>query len=267
MTTAFQVPVPSKSSDFGNTWAATTSLEMLNAMSKPSTTEKYFGGVLPIWQYNKGSSRWTDRVATYWPSLESTSLRERHNLEFTFAYGPQLMDRPLIIDDKSALPLTWLTIPHHAYTVQRELAECSSILAAPQKSAPKLEAVSQWSDPGAKPFVLLERAKRLLSKQRIRDARDVLQLGAASYPEDKKIAALLRAISPGRVRRNQGSSQNRRQEMDWIQKHGHKYRGLWVAISCDQLVSSASTLDKLLVNVEMLRGTRNTPIIQKIAPE
>ena len=43
MTTAFQIPIPSTFSDLGRTRAATASLEMLNAMSKPSTAEKYFG--------------------------------------------------------------------------------------------------------------------------------------------------------------------------------------------------------------------------------
>ena len=267
MTTAFQISIPSTFSDLGRTRAATASLEMLNAMSKPSTAEKYFGGVVPIWQYNRGSSRWTDRVATYWPSLESTSLREWHNLDLAFAHGRQMMDWPRIIDDKSVVPHTFLTIPHHARTVQREPTEYASDLVTAQKSASKLDVISQRYDPGAKPFVLLERARRLLSKQRIRDARDLLHHGAASYPEDNNIAALLRAVSPGRVRRNRGSTQSRRQEMDWIQKHGHKYRGQWVAISGDHLVASASTLDKLLVDVKRLRDARNTPVIQQIAPE
>ena len=267
MTTAFQIPIPSTFSDLGRTRAATASLEMLNAMSNPSTGEKYFGGVVPIWQYNSESSRWTDRVATYWPSLESTSLREWHNLDLAFAHGRQMVDWPRIIDDKSVLPHTFLTIPHHAHTVQREPAEYASDLVAAQKSTSKLDVISQRSDPGAKPFVLLERARRLLSKQRIRDARDLLQHGMASYPEDKNIAALLRAVSPGRVRRNRGSTQSRRQEMDWIQKHGHKYRGQWVAVSGDHLVASASTLDKLFVDVKRLKDARNTPVIQQIAPE
>ena len=267
MTTAFQDPASSRSFSLDDAWVIATSTRPHNAMPKLGTTEKYFGGVAPISQYEKAASRWMDRAATVWFWPEAILLRESHYIESAFAHGPQIMDRTSIVDAKSATPLSWPTRSHHSLVARRELAEIIPDSVTVKQVAPKLDAISQWSDSGAKPFVLLERARHLLSKQRIRDARSVLQLGAASYPEDEKIATLLRAISPGQVKRSQGSAPNREQEMDWLLKHGHKFRGRWVALRGNVLVASADTLDKLIAKVKKLGDGHVGPVIQKIAPE
>ena len=186
MTTGFQVSVPSSFPDPRSAWAATASLELLNTMSRPSTTEEYFGGVVPTWQYIEGASRWRHRLANIRPSTESTSSPQWHHLEFALDPVPRLMGSPRVIDDKSALPFTSVIIPHHAFAEQSDPAIYASTYAAAQTSEIYSKVVAHQPGSGAKPFVLLERARRLLSVQRIREARDILQFGAASYPEDMK---------------------------------------------------------------------------------
>jgi len=273
MTKVSQDIVSSNFFALGDAWAITSSRKMLKALPESSTTEKYFGGVAPICQYERGTSRWIDRAAAIWLSPEDILRSELHHVESAFLHGPQIMNRTGITGDKSAPPLAWPIPSHHFYAARHFYAgrrKFSEIIPEPitaKELAPKLDSVSQRFDFDAKPFMLLERAQRLLSKQQVRDARDVLQLGAASYSEDEKIASLFRAISPGQVKKNKGSTPNRQQEMDWLQKHGHKFRGQWVAVKGDVLVASATTLDELIVEVKRLGDGRTAPIIQKIAPE
>lgn len=267
MTTGFQFPISSESLTLGNAPAAIMSHEVLGARLKPDTAEKYFGGVVPVSQYNREISRWMDRATTIRLCADSISLRELHYADSVFAHGARMMDKIDIIDEKLAPPLTWPTSSHHAYFRRQGYAENVSDPVSVRRPAAKLDPVSRWSDSGAKPFFFVERARRLLSKQRIREARDILQLGTASYPEEEKIASLLRAISPGQVRRSQGPTPSRGQEMDWLQEHGHRFRGQWVAVKGNCLVASASTLDKLIAELKQLGYVHLAPVIQKVAPE
>ncbi len=135
-----------------------------------------------------------------------------------------------------------------------------------QSSAPGLEADLGRSDLSAKPLVVLDEAKRLLGRQRIQVARATLQSGATSFAGDGRISALLKAISPGRARRSKRPGGIAGGELDWLRKHGHKYRGLWVAISGTQLVASAKTLDELNRKMGEVNESSELPLIHKVVP-
>ena len=126
---------------------------------------------------------------------------------------------------------------------------------------------SQKTNLGIQPFVFLENARRLLNSQRIQDARDTLQRGADLHPNDKKIAHLLRAISPGRVTNVKGTAPNRSREVAWIRRHGDKYQGQWIAINGDNLLATAKSLNTLLEKLKRRNDKSNPPLIQYFVPD
>ena len=147
----------------------------------------------------------------------------------------------------------------------------SSDYGAYETNALKLERelflYSQKTNLGSQPFVFLENAKSLLNAQRIQDARDTLQRGADLHPNDKNIAQLLRAISPGRVTKVKGTAPNRNREVAWIRRHGDKYRGQWVAVNGDDLLATANSLNNLLEKIKRRNGKSNSPLIHYFVPD
>lgn len=119
----------------------------------------------------------------------------------------------------------------------------------------------------ASPFVMLANAKRLLSQERVKDARDLLVDAAVRYPDDEQIADLLRAISPGRVEQKEGTMPDRKREVAWIRGNGQHYRGKWVAVLGDELVAVADDLKSLVADVNELGKLPTPPLIQRIVPE
>ena len=126
---------------------------------------------------------------------------------------------------------------------------------------------SQKTCLGNQPFVFLENARRLLNSQRIQDARDTLQRGTDLHPKDKKIAHLLRAISPGRVTAVKGTAPNRSREAAWIRRHGDKYQGQWVAVNGDDLLATAPCLNTLLTKLERRNDKGNSPLVHYFVPD
>lgn len=145
--------------------------------------------------------------------------------------------------------------------------------AHPHGSAYRQEAKAVWTlisqVPGSimAPFILLERARRLLSQERTQDARELLECGSANHPDDEQIADLLCAISPGRVRNRTGTTVDRKREMLWIRKYGRDYRGQWVALQGDRLVASADELKSLIEKVGDLNNLKDPPLIQRVVQE
>ena len=105
-----------------------------------------------------------------------------------------------------------------------------------------------------------------MNEQRIQDACSTLQRGADLYPKDKKIAHLLRAISPGRVTNVKGTAPNRSKEVAWIRRHGNKYRGQWVAINGDDLLATATSLNTLLKKIQR-NDKGNSPLVHYFVPD
>ena len=150
---------------------------------------------------------------------------------------------------------------------RRDPSDCGAYETDTLKREQELLPKSQKYSPGSQPFVFLENAKRLLNAQRIQDARDTLQRGADLHPKDKKIAHLLRAISPGRATEVKGTSPNRSREAAWIRRHGDKFRGQWVAVNGDDLVATAPSLNTLLEKLNRRNGKGNLPLVHYFVPD
>ena len=261
MTTAFQDPIAFRPPHFGSAWAATSSFEMFSATPNRRDADKYFGGVGPIWNDNRGFSLWTHKMPTYWPVLDSSDLKERRHLDFLSAHALSSIGSPPVVGGKSVFHAA----SDRETSTRRGIAICVSGLQETQQPMSNFQI--PWERPGAgvEAFAILERARQLLNEQRISEARNVLRFGSSSYPDDDGIAELMRAISPGRTQTLQGTTSNRSQEMNWIQQNGHQFRGLWIAVSGDLLVSSASTLESLLADLKGFKDNRDMPVVQKIA--
>ena len=249
----------------GNVLSATRSLEMHDSMSKSGPAKKWFSEMASDWRGSPGPLNWTDQETRHRSALKSVMPGKRQRSGYEPPHDA-MFTRSGDIDDMPFFPHAWASMPHHASPAKHDVSMYSSGSIEVQDLPSNPATASQSSDPGAKPFVILARARSLLSSQRIREAHAILQQGTITFPHDKRIARLLRAISPGRTRRSRGATSNRRQELNWIRKNGHKHRGLWVAVSGNHLVASAMTLEQLLADVKKLTGGHETPLVQKIAP-
>ncbi len=266
MTAAFRVSLASISPDFGTARAATALRGMLDDVSGSDASQRYFGGVDRALQHNREISGRADLEVKFSALPVLVPPRKRYRMDSAFAHIPQLMGNSLNIVNKPALSFASSDTSHHG-GASLGLTICASATFIPGKSATYPRADTGRTDPGDKPFILLQRARRLLSAQRIREARRVLQLGAVSFPEDKKIGELLQAVTPGRTKMVRCTMPDRKQEMNWIQRNGHRHRGLWVAVSGGGLVTSARTLEALLAEVKRTGNEHGTPIVQHIAAE
>ena len=139
----------------------------------------------------------------------------------------------------------------------------------PQPSQMLLVYISsqRFPTPDARPFLLIERVKKLLGQQKIRDARRTLEIGSIRHPEDRQIASLLRAISPGRVSPTGWASTGRERETTWIKQHGYEYRGKWIALDEDRLIALADTLNELLAKLDTSSERKKPPFIQHLMSE
>ena len=183
-----------------------------------------------------------------------------YHLDFNLQQKQGKIDFRAGFRNNSTLSLSADTLNQNPFRL-RDSSDCGAYETDTLKREQELLPESQKYSPGSQPFVFLENAKRLLNSQRIQDARDTLQRGADLHPKDKKIAHLLRAISPGRVTTVEGTAPDRSREAAWIRRHGDKYRGQWVAVNGDDLVATAPSLNTLLEKLKRRNGKGNSPLI------
>ena len=115
--------------------------------------------------------------------------------------------------------------------------------------------------------MLIKRVRCLLDQHKIREARRTLEIGSSRDPANRQIASLLRAISPGRVSSIGRTLSGRERETVWIKRHGHEYRGKWVAFEEDRLVAFAATLSELLACLDTGADRRKPPFVQHLISE
>ena len=189
-----------------------------------------------------------------------------HHLDFNLQQKQEKIEFRAGFRNNSTLSLSTDTLNQNAFR-RRDPSDCGAYETDTLKREQELFPESQKYSPGSQPSVFLENAKRLLNSQRIRDARDTLQRGAELHPRDKKIAHLLRAISPGRVTQVEGTAPNRSREAAWIRRHGDKYQGQWVAVNGNDLVATATSLNTLLEKLKRQNGKGNSPLVHYFVPD
>ena len=266
MNAAFQNAVSHHPSDFASRWAAIAPQEFQGISERRETRQRYFGDVVPVWRYSQKYSTWTTAAGKVWPILVLKLEENWHHANVTNVYRTEFENVGQIAKGRWVSILSKTTVPHHSSKGKRDVTRRVFQWSASKPLEQRQRTPSKATDTKEKAFVILERARHMLGKQRVRDARELLQLGAANYPEDEQITKLLRAISPGRVSRVGGSVPDRTKEMAWIRENGHKYRDQWVAIGGSELLACASSLRELVDAVKRLELEKESPLLQKIAP-
>jgi hypothetical protein len=117
------------------------------------------------------------------------------------------------------------------------------------------------SEPG--PAFELMYAKHLLGQGRVAMARALLQRLLLHYPTDDKLLNLYRAVSPGKVVRNDVRYSDRTLEMDWIQANRSFHRGKWVALLGGKVIGIGDDLKTVLRMVQE-KQLRETPLIHRL---
>ncbi len=109
----------------------------------------------------------------------------------------------------------------------------------------------------------LARIRDLLERERVSDARSVLQEALVSQPHDEDLLRLQSLLAPPQVRESGALDTDRTKDFHWLSKNAAKHRGGWVAIHEGKLVADATSLDELLERVSALALT-HTPLIHFI---
>ena len=242
-------------------------LQRLHPLSAPRRAELYFGRVEPVLQYRPDLFRVTRIPALSWNTpisavKEDTTLHDLH--------PPLKRPWPRIVSNNYHREVlgttTWLdtcqAVATYAFVGNRPAI-------TPLPTRPPLIHISSPRSPAseAPPFLLIELVKHLLDQQKIRDARRTLEIGSSRYPANRQIASLLRAISPGRVSPTGWASSGRERETAWIKRHGHEYRGNWIALDEDRLIAFATTLGELLAHMDTNSERKKPPFIQHLMSE
>jgi hypothetical protein len=109
----------------------------------------------------------------------------------------------------------------------------------------------------------LARIRDLLERERVSDARSVLQEALVSQPHDEDLSRLQSLLAPPQVRESGALDTDRTKDFQWLSKNAAKHRGGWVAIHEGKLVADATSLDEVLERVSALALT-HTPLIHFI---
>ena len=246
--------------------------QRLDPLSEPQRAELHFGRVEPILQYKPDLFGALRTTVLSWNSFISTANKgdtALHDLH------PALERTWLRIESGAHLSgflgtTTRLDSPQAAAT--HDIVERHTAIAPLPTRPPLVDIISPKSaTPDTEYFLLIERVKHLLDKQKIRDARRALEIGSIRYPANRQIARLLQTIAPGRVSPTGRASSGRELETAWIKQHGHKYRGKWIALDEDHLIAFAATLKELLANLDIGTERENErerlPFIQHLLSE
>ena len=265
MDTAAHVFTDSKSPQLGR-WAAPPSPVRLPGTVTLEHANKYFGGLESVTQYGGGLVGLMEQTTGLQRGRDTTVRRSLRLLDAYSLHGLTSSDS-LRWTPTRPTQLMWVTDPQHGFGEQSEESFILQVLISGKHTVSTVAVESSAPDLEVPPFVLLDQARTLLSHQRIAEARLVLQAGVASYPNDREMVNLLRAVSPGRAQRKPGTSTDWEQEKSWIRKHGRDHRGQWVAVSGDRLVAVANTLKALLADTEATDSSEEPPLVQYIVED
>lgn len=98
----------------------------------------------------------------------------------------------------------------------------------------------------------IDSIKRLISANRIDDAREACRAQLQCCPWDDALLRLMHLLQPPMIRAVNTRGRDTRSDAAWIQSHLHDYAGQWVALADGQLVASSANLKDLLSKVRSL---------------
>jgi hypothetical protein len=110
------------------------------------------------------------------------------------------------------------------------------------------------------PFPYLAVLRSLVEQGRILDARNLLEIAGDAIPQDSRIRHVL---APPRVRKSSVLGADRSSEFRWLKANAEVFRGKWVALDGDSLITYADSLKDLLAQLHASPPPRR-PLIHRI---
>jgi hypothetical protein len=124
-----------------------------------------------------------------------------------------------------------------------------------------LTETQEHGEPGPGQYVAT--IKSLLADDRIGAARAVAATAAVRYPADTTLLRYAEVLAPPVARKTDVRDPDGRVEYAWLQQNRGKYRGLWVAVSGEELVGSAGTLKELMAIIERFQLPQR-PLVHRV---
>ncbi len=104
--------------------------------------------------------------------------------------------------------------------------------------------------------------RRLIEKDQVASARQLLAIALLSEPSEPSLIRLQGVLAPPRVSRRPGTGVPRDGEYRWLSRHADEYRGQWVAVMGDQLIAHSPHLKDLLTVVKTA-APGQTPLVYR----
>ena len=95
------------------------------------------------------------------------------------------------------------------------------------------------------------------------EARRAAAQGAAAFPGDPWLRKANRVLNPSRIVSKPATAPDRTREFAWLRKHSAEYRGRWVALLGEELLSSGTELEDVLSEVRS-RNLDTKPLVHHI---
>lgn len=91
----------------------------------------------------------------------------------------------------------------------------------------------------------LAELRRLINEHHVEEARRLVPLLAARWPDSKDLQHCANVLRPAEIVPNPPGLKNRsyRQEQRWLKQHACEHPGCWIAVSGDQLVAVGRLVD------------------------
>jgi hypothetical protein len=135
-------------------------------------------------------------------------------------------------------------------------------------SVPERETANIWrtffDDTRSKLVPYLALVRRLLERDEIVAARNVLDAVPLDISDQSEARRLKRLLAPPRVTVTRARDVDRTREFRWLRDHWQDYRGRWVAVDGDTVLASADSLKELRRTLKELNVTR-PPLVHRIA--
>lgn len=132
----------------------------------------------------------------------------------------------------------------------------------------QLETSGVWrtffDDTRSKLVPYLALVRRLLERDEIVAARNVLDAVPLEISDQSETRRLKRLLAPPRVTVSRARDVDRTREFRWLRDHWQDYRGRWVAVDGDTVLASADSLKELREILKALNVTR-PPLVHRIA--
>jgi hypothetical protein len=211
-----------------------TPVQSLGGISNPSVASEgpVFGGGGGVWQ---GSD------------VESGAQTSVLN----WAVGSNAATSGLNWPELSNVAIPKSSTVFHVYLNLRWSADVSGL------TRPKVEVAEPVAAEGPRWVAVV---RDLVERDMILQARSLLDKVPPQVQADHQFVILKKALEVPAAAKSTMERIDRRREFDWLRAHEEEYRGKWVAVLEDQLISEARTLDELMREVRQ-RALPHRPLV------